>query len=697
MLPLYSVLALASVALAKPISPLAANAGAEQVRPAAAVGKPTSEGVTTFDGVALAAIPERPSVQALVAAALPRDGWTCTADSSQAENPCGNVLDGDANTIWHTEFSPTLADLPHEITIDMQTSQLVGSVTYQPRQDGTGNGNIGQHVVSLSGDGTNFVDVAYGTYLDDNTLKTTTFTPTNGRYMRLRVLTEAGGRGAWTSAAEINVFSAGQDAPPSPAGKGAWVLTIDFPLVPVSLANEWSSGNVLAWSSYDPKTFGGSAGTQTVTATYAPGSQSVTGLNLVTNIQHDMFCEGLSIDFSGRLISTGGNTAPATSIFDPPSNGWTAAPQMNIARGYQAQCTLSTGNTFTIGASWSGGQGGKNGELYNPATNSWSLLSGTPVAPMLTADAQGVYRADNHGWLFGWRAGSVFQAGPSTAMNWYGTEGDGSQTSAGSRAGDPDSMCGNAAMYDAVNGKILTVGGSPNYQDSDAHSNAHIITIGDPNTTPTVETIGNMAFARAFANSVVLPDGTVMITGGQARAVPFSDDTSQLTPELFDPATNTFTQLAPMAIPRNYHSTAVLLPDATVINAGGGLCGDCATNHLDGQIFRPPYLYTGSGADATRPVITAVSVGSIDVGGTFTATTDVGADGGFSLVRMSSTTHTVNTDQRRVPLTPSGADGTTYTLTIPDDPGVALPGYWMLFAIDGAGVPSVARTLQVTA
>ena len=62
---------------------------------------------------------------------------------------------------------------------------------------------------------------------------------------------------------------------------------------------------------------------------------------------------------------------------------------MNIARGYAAQCTVSTGASFTIGASWSGGQGGKNGELYDPASNTWGLLSGAPVAPMLTADAAG--------------------------------------------------------------------------------------------------------------------------------------------------------------------------------------------------------------------------------------------------------------------------------------------------------------------
>lgn len=142
--------------------------------------------------------------------------------------------------------------------------------------------------------------------------------------MRLQALTEAGGRGTWTSASEINVYTAAGTAPPSPVGNGAWGPTIDFPLVPVSLANEFSSGNLIAWSSYDPSTFGGSNGAQTITANYDPGSQTVTKA-LVTNTQHDMFCEGLSLDFHGNNIATGGNTASATSSYNSAAGGWTKA------------------------------------------------------------------------------------------------------------------------------------------------------------------------------------------------------------------------------------------------------------------------------------------------------------------------------------------------------------------------------------
>ena len=534
-----------------------------------------------------------------------------------------------------------------------------------------------------------------GTYIDDATLKSTTFTAVNARYVKITATTEAGNRGPWTSIAELNIYSGTANPPASNVG-GHWDLTIDFPLVPVSAAIEATTGRLLVWSSYAASTFGGSNGLMTVTSQYDPSSQAVTETT-VTNTGHDMFCEGLSMNFAGAVVSAGGNTDAATSIYNPGSNSWSKAGKLNIGRAYQAQVTLSGGNAFTIGASWAGGQGGKNGELFNQATNSWSAIAGAAVAPMLTQDAQGIYRADNHGWLFAWSSNYVFQAGPSKAMNWYDTAGSGSYVGVGNRASDGDSMCGNAAMWDANVGSILTAGGSPSYQDSDATGNAHIITLSTPNAKPTVQTIGSMAYARAFANSVILPDGTVLIVGGQSYANPFSDENSQYTPELFNPATKTFTQMAPIAIPRNYHSTALLMLDGRVMNGGGGLCGTCSTNHYDAQIWSPPYLFTSSGALATRPVITSTSASSIKVAGTLTVNTN-SAITQLSMIRMGATTHTVNTDQRRVPFTGStlkSVGTNSYQVLLPYDQGKFVPGYWMLFAINSAGVPSVGKIIQI--
>src|SRR6202030_2569246 len=98
----------------------------------------------------------------------------------------------------------------------------------------------------------------------------------------------------------------------------------------------------------------------------------------------------------------------------------------------------------------------------------------------------------------------------------------------------------------------------------------------------------------------------VFIVGGVSQdAIPFDDDFSVLAPELWDPVSQTFTQLAPMQTPRNYHSTAVLLPDGRVLVAGGGQCGSCATNHLNAEIYSPPYLFLANGSPAPRPVISS--------------------------------------------------------------------------------------------
>lgn len=151
------------------------------------------------------------------------------------------------------------------------------------------------------------------------------FTPTNARYVKLQALSEAGNRGPWTSCAEFNVYTAAQALPPAPQGVGAWGPTIEFPLVPVSGTIEYTTGNLLVWSSYNPSTFGGSNLVQTITAVYTPATGLVTS-TLVTNTAHDMFCEGLSMNFNGQAVATGGNSDDSTSYYDSPSNAWSKGP-----------------------------------------------------------------------------------------------------------------------------------------------------------------------------------------------------------------------------------------------------------------------------------------------------------------------------------------------------------------------------------
>jgi galactose oxidase len=419
-----------------------------------------------------------------------------------------------------------------------------------------------------------------------------------------------------------------------------------------------------------------------------------------------MFCPAISSLQDGRILVQGGSDAAATSFYDPKTNEFTRGPDMKTARGYQTSVTLSDNRVFTIGGAYSGPRKGKDGEVYDAATNTWKALPGAKVAPMLTQDGEGIWREDNHAWLFAWKNGSVFQAGPSKAMNWYGTAGTGSQSAAGIRDTISASMCGIFVMYEP--GKILSAGGSPSYTNSDANARAHITTIDTPNKNPKVERIADMAYPRGFSNAVVLPDGTVLVTGGQRRSMVFTDDGGVLYAELFNPATKTWRTLAPEAVPRNYHGVSILLADGRVFSGGGGLCyvgqiGRTTVNcnklvdHADGQIFTPPYLYNARGALADRPKIASLSATSVKVGGRLTinmATSAVGPK--FVLIRIGSVTHSVNSDQRRVPLTNVTSRGGTYTATLPDDSGVLIPGSYYLFAICDDGVPSIARTVQVT-
>jgi galactose oxidase len=202
-----------------------------------------------------------------------------------------------------------------------------------------------------------------------------------------------------------------------------------------------------------------------------------------------------------------------------------------------------------------------------------------------------------------------------------------------------------------------------------------------------------MAYARAFCNSVVLPDGSVLVVGGQQHPQGFTDTGAVLSPELWNPATGTFTVLAPDVIPRTYHSVAVLLPDGRVFSGGGGLCGSCTVNHPDGRIFTPPYLLQDDGTPRTRLVLTAAP-STASPGASISVTTDAPA-ASFALVRTSAVTHGVNNDQRRIPLTAVTASGTTSTLVLPADRGILLPGPYLLFALDAAGTPSVARLMTI--
>ncbi|MGJ7491169.1 galactose oxidase-like domain-containing protein [Variovorax sp. ZT4R33] len=524
--------------------------------------------------------------------------------------------------------------------------------------------------------------------------------PTQGEVLTVILRTRKDG--VWLAPATYRFVAAGYTPLQSSAAQQSWTAPIALPLVPAAAAN-LPDGKLLLWAAGSPDGLGGlNISGQTFTAVFDPATQTATA-RMATETGHDMVCPGISMLADGSYLVTGGWDSGKSTRYDPSLSGWVGAASMNIARGYQSSTTMADGSVFLVGGSWSGlALGGKYGELWSALTQTWRTLNGVPAEipspsnasnpPLAGPDAGGYFRADNHMWLFGGADGWVFHAGPSAAMHWIDTKGDGRIVQAGPRDDDAYAMTGGAVMYDAY--KILKLAGSPGHDYGIPHKTAYSIDIsaGAPHP-PVVRKLAPLAYGRTFSNSVVLPTGEVVVIGGMTLHGSTPDDFSVLTPEIWNPATETFTPLQPMKVPRNYHSVALLLMDGRVLAGGGGLCGTgCAANHPDAEILTPPYLLTPEGTPAPRPAISQAP-GRAAPGDVIAVQTDR-AVARFALVRMASATHSVNTDQRRIPLAATGGEG-DYRLAIPSDRGLVIPGNYMLFALDAQGVPSIARTINI--
>jgi hypothetical protein len=167
--------------------------------------------------------------------------------------------------------------------------------------------------------------------------------------------------------------------------------------------------------------------------------------------------------------------------------------------------------------------------------------------------------------------------------------------------------------------------------------------------------------------------------------------------ERYVPATNTWTTLSSAAVIRQYHSTAMLLPDGRVLTGGGGICGSCQSQgylRKDIEIFSPPYLFNASGGPATRPVLSNAP-GEVTLDQPFNLTSPDAANiSKVALIRLGAPTHSQDQGQRYLPLSFS-ASGTTLTVDSPPNPAEAPPGYYLLFVVNDAGVPSVAPIVRV--
>jgi hypothetical protein len=169
-------------------------------------------------------------------------------------------------------------------------------------------------------------------------------------------------------------------------------------------------------------------------------------------------------------------------------------------------------------------------------------------------------------------------------------------------------------------------------------------------------------------------------------------ETASLTADLYDPATNSFTQVLSNKVAHLYHSTAVLLPDASVVLSGG--------NPVQGQfqdaieVYKPPYFFNADGTLATRPSLTATPA-KIVYGQTFSATTN-GNIASVVLIREGAATHAFDMSQRLIGLN-FAVNGTTMGIAAPPNSTIAPAGPYLLFVVDKNGVPSVGQMVMVAA
>ncbi|MCE7990242.1 MAG: DUF1929 domain-containing protein [Caldilinea sp. CFX5] len=458
---------------------------------------------------------------------------------------------------------------------------------------------------------------------------------------------------------------------------GRWDPPVTWPFVMATAAN-LPDGRIIAWGGNNARSFSG--GASTFAAIWDPATNQFLSRN---HTDHSMFCAIPTMLADGRVFVNGGDgTRERTSIFDYRTNAWTRVQNMSVGRWYNGAVALPNGKVFTM----LGDPGGPYPEVWTP-NQGWSLLTGANLNNGILNFTG--YQSTWLPYLHLAPNGLLFHAGPTTQMNWLNPNGNGSITNAGlTNTWYP--KYASAVMYDA--GKILVAGGAANSTNTAPGANqAMVIDLNGANPTKTV--IAPMNYARKFNNAVMLPTGEVLIVGGNTSGIEFSDSGTILTPEIWNPDTQTWRQVADHSVPRNYHSVALLMTDGRVWSGGGGLC-NCAADHPDHQIYWPPYLFNADGSVATRPVI-AAAPNTITYGDTFTVQATAGI-ARFSLVKLSGITHNLNSDLRYLKVPFTALDGDQYQLTVASNANVLTPGYWMLFAVNSQGTPSVAKVLQVT-
>ncbi|HSB53549.1 MAG TPA: galactose oxidase-like domain-containing protein [Gemmatimonadales bacterium] len=451
------------------------------------------------------------------------------------------------------------------------------------------------------------------------------------------------------------------------ATKGAWGTPFAWPVVGIH-ASVLPNGKVLTF---------GRAGHNP--ALWDPASPATFGS---TTRPADFFCSGHVLLPDGRLFVAGGHAGAdnfgikTTYFYDFATNSWTRGNDMRNGRWYPTTTVLPNGEVLTVSGGDTAGVMNTLPEVWQP-DGAWRALTGAQISIAY------------YSMMFVAPDGRVFAAGPAQGTRYFTTAGTGSlAVGPTSHFGSRD--YGSAVMYDA--GKILIVGGNMTPTAS-----AEVIDL-NAGSGAAWRTVASMTVGRRQLNATLLADGKVLVTGG-TNSTGFNvapSDSRVLSAELWDPATEQWTTLARMSHQRVYHSSALLLPDGRVLSVGSG--EPAATGLSDdytAEIFSPPYLFKADGTPATRPAISSAPV-SVGYGQGFTVTTpNASSITKVTWIRLSSVTHSFNQNQRMNRLGFSVIGTGTLSVTAPANSRLSPPGHYLLFLVNSAGVPSVARIIRI--
>jgi hypothetical protein len=492
------------------------------------------------------------------------------------------------------------------------------------------------------------------------------------------------------TAAGVSATSSAVDLQPLPpeATSGKWDAPVAWDIVPLHM-NLLPTGKILAWGRNEQD---GSMGQPRL---WDPASGAPSAAPTIAN-DTMLFCAGHALMADGRLMVSGGHKLDdrgldVTNIFDPSTESWVAGlPKMAKGRWYPTVTTLGDGRLVTVAGKDTSKTVVRIPEVWE--NNQWVTLPGASlVLPYYPRD------------FVDPKNGLVFMAGERIQSRWLdvdanGAGGRGLWTTGPAHIWGFNRDYGSAVMYDT--GKILFVGGGGNtgWDTPDARSPVPTATAEKIDLmagSPVWSNAGSMAQPRRHHNATVLPDGTVLVTGGVSGGG-FNDLASAVhIAELWDPAApTTWTALAPNAIDRGYHAVSLLLPDGTVLHGASGDANIPGTStpyppQRNHEIFHPPYLYRGA-----RPVITDAPL-EVGYGADFQVTTPNAAQvASVRWIHLGTVTHAFDQSARANTLAfTRQSDGVS--VTAPDSPNKAPPGHYLLFILNRNGVPSAGRIVHI--